>query len=111
MTRSRLLICLLLIALAWSWTATAQPGGYELPWFTVDGGGGVSTSTAGYAVVGTIGQPEASQVLQGGNYTLAGGFWGWAAVSVPPPGPIPTPSPLPPPAELPHHIYLPAVAR
>lgn len=47
--------------------------GYDLSWWTVDGGGGTA-SGASYTLVGTIGQPDAG-ILTGGNYTLGGGFW------------------------------------
>jgi len=52
----------------------AQSGGYSLNWWTVDGGGGKSTSS-GYILEGTIGQPDAGPTLQGDGYTLQGGFW------------------------------------
>jgi hypothetical protein len=51
----------------------AQGGGYDLAWFTIDGGGGESEG-GGYSLSGTIGQPDAG-VLTGGGYTLSGGFW------------------------------------
>jgi hypothetical protein len=47
-------------------------GDYDLPWFTVDGGGGTIGGGA-YTLSGTIGQPDAG-VLSGGPYTLVGGF-------------------------------------
>jgi hypothetical protein len=46
---------------------------YEISWHTIDGGGGRSTG-GDYALVGTIGQPDAGE-MSGGDYTLAGGFW------------------------------------
>lgn len=52
----------------------AQNGGpFGVPWFTVDGGGGTS-SGGGYSLSGTLGQPDA-QVVNGGPFSLAGGFW------------------------------------
>ncbi|RLC99446.1 MAG: hypothetical protein DRI77_02755 [Chloroflexi bacterium] len=48
-------------------------GGYDLTWWTVDGGGG-SLSGGGYTLMGTAGQPDAGSV-GGGGYTLSGGFW------------------------------------
>src|SRR5690349_4455036 len=54
-------------------------GGYTLDWYTVDGGGGTSSS-ASYGLSGTVGQPDAS-VSNGGSYTLAGGFWAGAPSS------------------------------
>jgi hypothetical protein len=60
-------------------TALAQTGGgYDLTWWTVNGGGGVS-SDGGYTLMGTVGQPDAGVALSGGGYAVTGGFW---------PGPI-----------------------
>jgi hypothetical protein len=58
--------------------ALAQTGGgYDLTWWTVDGGG--STLAGGsYTLRGTAGQPDAA-TWQGDTYTLSGGFWGRAA--------------------------------
>jgi hypothetical protein len=52
--------------------AGSSPG-YDLSWWTVDGGGGAS-SEGGYPLDGTIGQADAG-TLSSGGYTLAGGFW------------------------------------
>jgi hypothetical protein len=61
-------------------TSLAQGGSsYDLSWWTVDGGGTVSSSGAGYALSGAIGQPDAD-VWNGNGYTLVGGFWGGASV-------------------------------
>ena len=49
------------------------PADYEISWSTIDGGGGRSTG-GDYALVGTIGQPDAGQ-MSGGDYRLSGGFW------------------------------------
>jgi hypothetical protein len=64
--------------------ALARSGGpYELSWSTLDGGGSTSTSGGRYELAGTIGQSDAGR-LEGGGYSLAGGFWsGGAAVEVP----------------------------
>ena len=48
-------------------------GGYEISWYTVDGGGGVSSSEQ-YSLTGTVGQPDAGYSA-GGQYELPGGFW------------------------------------
>jgi hypothetical protein len=48
-------------------------GPYDLPWWTIDGGGGVSSGGA-YELAGTSGQPDAG-LLTGGGYELTGGFW------------------------------------
>src|SRR5664279_55516 len=47
---------------------------YSIDWYKVAGGGGTSTGGV-YAVSGTIGQPDASAPLSGGNYSVTGGFW------------------------------------
>jgi len=72
--------------------ALAQ-GGYEISWWTVDGGGYTYTTGGGYELGGTIGQPDAG-VLAGGGYTLGGGFWRGGAVVLPP-----------------YRVYLPLVVR
>jgi hypothetical protein len=98
-----LLICLVSLARPlWS-RAQVRPaipdlrqGGaasYGLTWWTVDGGGTTLSRGDGYALGGTIGQPDAG-VLRGGGYTLAGGFWGGGEV-----------------AAGDHRIYLPLVLR
>jgi len=56
--------------------ALAQTGGYELSWWTVDGGGGMLQGGS-YTLSGTAGQPDAG-MLAGDGYTLSGGFWGGA---------------------------------
>ena len=58
----------------------AQP--YSISWYKVSGGGGTSTGGV-YSVSGTIGQPDASGPLTGGNYSLTGGFWSLYAVQTP----------------------------
>ena len=66
-----LLLGLALALLATSALADAQS--FNLTWWTVDGGGGTSTS-ASYSPSGSLGQPDAG-VLTGGGYILGGGFW------------------------------------
>ena len=56
----------------------AQAGsGYNLSWWTVDGGGGQNAGGGGYALSGTIGQPDSGKA-SGGNYELTDGFWSGA---------------------------------
>ncbi len=57
----------------------AQSNTYDLSWWTVDGGGITPNENSGYTLGGTAGQPDAA-VWSGGDYTLAGGFWGGVAV-------------------------------
>ena len=52
----------------------AQENGLNIPWWTADGGGGLS-SGGDYMLGGTIGQPDAGPDLTGGDFRLVGGFW------------------------------------
>jgi len=70
--RSIFAVLALTFALLVPVTVRGQP--YEINWWTVDGGGGVSQG-GDYVLSGTAGQPDAG-VLSGGDYTLNGGFWG-----------------------------------
>ncbi len=62
--------------------ATGLAQQYSIDWYKVAGGGGISTGGE-YAVSGTIGQPDASTPMTGGNYSLTGGFWALYAVQTP----------------------------
>ncbi|MCX7681983.1 MAG: hypothetical protein N2508_08500 [Anaerolineae bacterium] len=69
-----------LLSLALAVGVGAQTGGgYDLTWNTVDSGGYTWSEGGGYALGGTVGQPDAGVALTGGGYTLVGGFWGGAA--------------------------------
>ena len=95
MDRMRILLfplAVLLLLLRVSLTL-AQSGGYDLRWWTVDGGGG-SSSEGVYTLTGTIGQPDAG-AMQGGSYTLRGGFWGGGSI----------------PGGGPYRVYLPLVVK
>jgi hypothetical protein len=70
-------ILTLIVFILFSIVAPAQS--YDLTWFTIDGGGNVSTGST-FSVTGTIGQPDAG-TLSGGSYSLIGGFWGFAGNS------------------------------
>ena len=54
---------------------TSSSQGYDLSWWTVDGGGGSLGSEDGYSLNGSLGQPDTG-ALAGNDYTLSGGFWG-----------------------------------
>ena len=58
--------------------AAGAQDGYDLAWWSVDGGGVTFSTGGGYTLGGTAGQPDAG-VLTGGGYTLTGGFWRGAA--------------------------------
>lgn len=53
---------------------TVRAQQYSIDWYKIAGGGGTSTNGQ-YAVSGTIGQPDASGTMSGGNYSVTGGFW------------------------------------
>lgn len=61
-----------LIIIFLGFMSIARPD-YEISWYTIDGGGGVS-SGGPYQLSGTIGQPDAG-TSAGGDYVLNGGYW------------------------------------
>lgn len=65
-----LVVCLMLLLAG----GVAAQEGYDLSWWTVDGGGGMFSTGGNYSLGGTIGQPDAGP-LAGTGYILAGGFW------------------------------------
>jgi hypothetical protein len=76
---------------AWAFLAIGSPmvtraQNYDLSWFTIDGGGGVSSGGA-YSLSGTIGQPDAGH-LSGNGFSIDGGFWGFFAPVQPESPPI-----------------------
>ena len=74
----RMLAAVLLISLLLSTIVLASTAqNYAISWSTIDGGGGTSMGGS-YALMGAIGQPDAG-AMSGGEYTLAGGFWGSGA--------------------------------
>jgi hypothetical protein len=60
----------------------ARGQSYTIDWFKVSGGGGASTGSI-YSVSGTIGQQDAGQRSQAGNFSVVGGFWSFLAVQTP----------------------------
>ncbi|GIV08242.1 MAG: hypothetical protein KatS3mg019_0333 [Fimbriimonadales bacterium] len=57
--------------------AAQSGGGYDLSWWTIDGGGITFATGGSFDLGGTIGQPDATSLnaLTGGAFTLTGGFW------------------------------------
>jgi hypothetical protein len=72
-TRTTLIALLVIIALFLVGSAAYAQGLLDIPWWTTDGGGGLSQG-GNYTLHGTAGQPDAAY-SQGGSYTLSGGFW------------------------------------
>jgi hypothetical protein len=60
-------------------TLAQADDGYDLSWWTVDGGGQTFSSDGRYSLGGTAGQCDAG-ILEGGDYMLVGGFWSGAKV-------------------------------
>jgi hypothetical protein len=50
-------------------------GAFDVDWYTIDGGGESWTTGGDFALAGTVGQPDAGAVMQGGPFALTGGFW------------------------------------
>ena len=61
---------------------TVKAQNYSIDWYKVTDGGGTSTNGQ-YSLSGTIGQPDASGAMTGGNYSVTGGFWSLYAVQTP----------------------------
>ena len=64
-------VILLFVAALFS-VALAQSDEFDLPWFSIDGGSGVSDGGR-FELRGVIGQSEAGS-LTGGNFAVGGGF-------------------------------------
>src|SRR5262249_51498768 len=52
---------------------THAAGEFAIDWYSIDGGGSRS-SGGSFVLNGSLGQPDA-QILSGGTFSLAGGFW------------------------------------
>jgi len=80
------LAALLVLALprsCWAqFTFTNNNGAITITGYTGPGGDVTIPSIAGslYAVSGTIGQPDTSLAMTGGNYSVTGGFWSLISV-------------------------------
>lgn len=78
MTRKqmRIVSLLALVMLGTAAPLYAQSGGYNIDWWTVDGGGVTGhMGTGGYTLGGTAGQPDAASWQGDHGYSLSGGFW------------------------------------
>ncbi|MCC6358994.1 MAG: hypothetical protein IT450_09635 [Phycisphaerales bacterium] len=68
----------LVTAIAILLTGAIAHAQHDLSWYTVDGGGAMSTAGGVFELSGTIGQPDAgsfTQPMTGGVFELVGGFW------------------------------------
>jgi hypothetical protein len=66
--------CLFLFSAIFCGPLTLPAQTYSVDWYKIAGGGGTSTNSQ-YSLSGTIGQPDASGAMSGGNYSVTGGFW------------------------------------
>jgi hypothetical protein len=88
MKRLIILVPIALVLLIGISTANAQhtnnpaapQSGYDLSWYTIDGGGATFSVGGSYSLGGTIGQPDAGS-MGGGSYQLVGGFWGGVSIN------------------------------
>ena len=70
------LMAIAAVALLSMMCANAQSGGgYDLTWWTIDSGGVTFATGGSFDLGGTVGQPDASNALTGGAFSLTGGFW------------------------------------
>lgn len=67
--------CMTVLVVAAAGTALGGGTGFEIPWYTIDGGGVMNSSGGSFDLSGTIGQADAGQVMTGGNFSMTGGFW------------------------------------
>ena len=80
MRRKIILLAILCLLLAAAVPALAQvSANYDLSWHVVGGGGGSATS-AGHALMGTVGQPLTGSMFNSGH-ALCSGFWCAGAVA------------------------------
>ncbi len=74
------------IALSLAVVALGSGPGFDLSWYSVDGGGELDIAGGGFELSATIGQPDAGTAMSGGDFELIGGFWaGVTQVSNEPP--------------------------
>lgn len=71
-----ILLALLILVLALNVRVgyAAPRSGYEISWYTIDGGGAQELTGGMYTLSGTVGQFDAG-AQGGGSYALAGGYW------------------------------------
>jgi len=69
-----LVLFIALLALNVRVSSAAPHNGYEISWYTFDGGGAMNASGGTFTLSGTIGQADAG-AMSGGTYNLNSGFW------------------------------------
>jgi hypothetical protein len=71
------LVLFIILAMTFGFSANAQS--YSIDWHKIANGGGTS-SGGNYSLSGTIGQPDANVAMNGGGYSVTGGFWSLISV-------------------------------
>jgi hypothetical protein len=65
-----------MVALSFAHVGSSLAQDYAIDWHTIDGGGETWSTGGDYELGGTIGQPDANElVMTGGDYSVTGGFW------------------------------------
>lgn len=65
--------------------AMPAAGQLNIPWYSIDGGGTMSSTGGQFDLGGTVGQSDCGPTLISGSFTLDGGFWS-ATLPGPDPG-------------------------
>ncbi|MHC4697987.1 MAG: hypothetical protein ACYTFA_14740 [Planctomycetota bacterium] len=65
----------LVLSITLSVAAMAQAQEFDLSWYAIDGGGVMFSTGDDYELSGTIGQPDAGEIMTGDEFELTGGFW------------------------------------
>ena len=78
--KRRLILILGLIQFVFCFSSRSLAQNYSISWYKAAGGGGTSTNGL-YSLSGTIGQPDASGAMTGGDWALTGGFWSLISVA------------------------------
>lgn len=78
--KSKFLFILFFLIITSALVAVVSASAFEgdanaINWWTVDGGGAISSMGGSYSLGGSIGQPDGG-VSSGGDYDLVSGFWG-----------------------------------
>lgn len=73
--RLPLLLAVALLLIGGGLASAQVGGGFDLTWWTVDGGGVTGVSGGDYVLLSTAGQPDAAPPVSGGNYVIESGFW------------------------------------
>jgi hypothetical protein len=77
--RVRIRFCFTLLAPFLGAALSINAQSFSIDWHKIGGGGGLSAGGA-FQMNGTIGQVDASSAMNGGNYSVTGGFWSLISV-------------------------------